>query len=130
VAAAAERVAAVRGWDATWVNFAVEQADALPTFGRAVDWETIYEQGGIVVQVASKEVLLAMKLRANRPGRDTNDIRQLLRLCEIATLDAAEELYEAYYPGDGLTDRAVGMVQRILDGGLPEHVPAPGRIEL
>jgi hypothetical protein len=33
-------------------------------------------------------------------------------------------------PGDGLTDRAVGMVQRILDGGLPEHVPSPGRIDL
>jgi len=131
VAAAAARVADTRGWDPTWLNFAVEQADALPTFGRrAVEWDTIYEQDGIVVQVASKETLLAMKLRANRPGRDTNDIRQLLSLCEIETLEAAEELYEDFYPGDGLTDRAVGMVQRILDGGLPAQVPSPGRIDL
>lgn len=71
-----------------------------------------------------------MKLRANRPGRDTNDIRQLLSLCGIATLEAAEGLYEDYYPGDGLSDRAVGMVERILDGGLPEHVPSPGPIDL
>jgi len=131
VAAAAARVADVHGWDPTWLNFAVEQADALPTFGRrAVEWDTIYDNDGILIQVASKETLLAMKLRANRPGRDTNDIRQLLSLCEIATLEAAEELYEDFYPGDGLTDRAVGMVQRILDGGLPEHVPSPGRIDL
>lgn len=131
VATAAARVAAAHGWDPTWLNFAVEQADALPTFGRrAVEWETIYEQGGIVVQVASKETLLAMKLRANRPGRDTNDIRQLLSLCGIATLESAEELYEDFYPGDGLTDRAIAMVQRILDGGLPEHVQSPGRIDL
>ena len=71
-----------------------------------------------------------MKLRANRPGRDTNDIRQLLTLCRITTLDAAEDLYEDFYPGDALTDRAVAMVTAILDGGLPEHVPSPGPVEL
>jgi hypothetical protein len=131
VADAAGRVAARHGWDASWLNFAVEQADALPTFGRRqVEWETIYDQGGIVVQVASKETLLAMKLRANRPGRDTNDIRQLLSLCKITTLEAAENFYEEYYPSDGLTDRAVVMVQRILDGGLPDYVPSPGKINL
>jgi hypothetical protein len=48
VAAAAARVAARRGWDAAWLNFAVEQADAIPLFGRrAVEWETIYEHDGI-----------------------------------------------------------------------------------
>ncbi|MEI3849243.1 MULTISPECIES: hypothetical protein [unclassified Microbacterium] len=92
MAAAAARVASRRGWDPEWLNFRVEQADALPTFGRQVEWETIYNQAGIVIEIASKEALLAMKLRANRPGRDTNDIRQLLRLCEITTLEGAEEL--------------------------------------
>lgn len=131
VAAAAAHVAARHGWDHSWLNFAVEQADALPTFGRRdVEWETIYDQDGITIQVASKETLLAMKLRANRPGRDTNDIRQLLTLCETTTLEAAEALYEDYYPGDGLTDRAVEMVQRILEQGLPEQVLPPGRVDL
>lgn len=131
VADAAARVADQRGWNPAWLNFAVEQADALPTLGRrAVEWETIYDRDGIVIQVAAKEAMLAMKLRANRPGRDTNDIRQLLRLCAITTLDEAEELYEDLYPGDQLTDRAAGMVTTILDAGLPDEVPPPGPIDI
>src|SRR5690606_25151836 len=90
LAAAAARVAQRRDWDPAWLNFKVTQADALPTLGRQLEWEAIYEGDGIVIQVASKEALLAMKLRANRPGRDTRDIRLLLGLCQIDTLDAAE----------------------------------------
>lgn len=131
VAAAAAKVAQARGWDPDWLNFDVEKADALPTFGRrAVEWETIYDHDGIVIQLAAKEAMLAMKLRANRPGRDTNDIRQLMRLCEIRSVGEAEELYEDFYPGDALTDRAVGMVVAILEGGLPDKVLSPGPIEL
>ena len=125
VAAAAARVAAGHGWNPNWLK-----ADALPMFGRrAVEWETIYDHDGIAIQVA-EDALLAMKLRANRPGRDTNDIRQLMSLCEVSSLEAAEDLYEDFYPGDGLTDRAVDMVRRILDGGLPHHVTSPGPIDL
>ena len=92
VLAAASRVGDRRGWNTGWFNFAVEYADSLPTFGRrAVEWETIYDKAGVVVQVASKEALLAMKLRANRPGRDVNDIRLLLALCGIDTLVEVEE---------------------------------------
>ena len=126
VAAAATRVAVQHGWDPLWLNFAVERADAIPTFGRrAVEWETVFDADGILIQVAAKEALLAMKLRANRPGRDTNDIRQLLALCEINTLADAEDLYEDFYPGDSLTDRAVGMLERILAAGLPSSVASP-----
>lgn len=131
VLAAASRVGDRRGWGPGWFNFAVEHVDSVPTFGRrAVEWETIYDRDGVVIQVASKEVLLAMKLRANRPGRDVDDIRQLLALCGISTLEEAEEHYEGFYPGDALTDRAIGMVERILDGGLPTVVPSPGPIDL
>lgn len=131
VMAAACRVAERHGWDPAWLNFAVERADAVPAFGvRAVEWDTVYDRHDVVIQVAAKEALLAMKLRANRPGRDTNDIRQLLRLCNVMTLDEAESLYEEFYPGDGLTDRAVAMVTKILQDGLPERVPDPGPIDL
>lgn len=71
-----------------------------------------------------------MKLRANRPGRDVNDIRQLLALCSVTALEEAEAHFEDFYPGDGLSDRAIGMVERILDGGLPMVVPSPGPIDL
>lgn len=130
VAAAAAVVAERHGWDPGWVNFGVEQTGAVPAFGRSVEWVTIYDHDEIVIQVAAKEALLAMKLRANRPGRDTNDIRQLLSLCDIRTLEDAGALYEDYYPGDALTDRAVTMVRNIIDGGLPGHVPSPGPVDL
>lgn len=130
VLAAAGRVGDRRGWDDGWFNFAVERSSSVPTFGRSVEWETIHDRDGIVVQVASKEALLAMKLHANRPGRDVDDIRSLLVLCDITSLDQAEELYEDFYPGDGLTDRAMGMVERILAGGLPAEIPAPGPLDL
>lgn len=128
VLAAASRVGDRRGWSDGWFTFAVEHADSVPTFCRPVEWETIYDRAGVVIQVASKEALLAMRLRANRPGRDVDDIRQLLSLCGIAEVEEAEELYGDFYPGDGLTDRAMAMVQRILDGGLPMRVPSPGAI--
>ncbi|MDJ1113407.1 hypothetical protein [Microbacterium dauci] len=131
VAAAAARVALAHEWAPDWLNFNVARVDAVPSFGRRpVEWITIFDDHGIVIQVASKEALLAMKLRASRPGRDTDDIRQLLALCEIGTLDAAESHYDDFYPGDGLSDRAVAMVTRILELGLPVQPPAPGPIDL
>lgn len=57
VAAAAARVATARGWGADWLNFNVELTGSIPMFGRrSVTWETIYDQHGIVIQVADKEV--------------------------------------------------------------------------
>lgn len=130
VAAAAARVAQRHDWDPAWLNFKVTQADALPTLGRAVEWETIYDQDGIVIQVAAKEALLAMKLRANRPGRDTRDIRLLLGLCHITTLEGAEDFYEEFYPGDALTQRAVSIVTAILTDGPPDAPDAPEPLAL
>ena len=130
VAAAAAKVAQRHDWDALWLNFEVTRADALPTLGRAVEWETIYDQERITIQVASKEALLAMKLRANRPGRDTRDIRLLLGLCGMKTLAEAEALYEEFYPGDSLSDRAIEMVTTILANGPIEAPEAPPRAVL
>jgi hypothetical protein len=49
VAAAAERVAQRHDWNPAWLNFEVTKADALPTLGRDVEWETIYDQDGILI---------------------------------------------------------------------------------
>lgn len=66
-------------------------------------------------------------LIANRPGRDTDDIRQLLAICTIGSLEEAEALYEEFYPGEGLDDRAVQMVRAIFGRGRvmapPRHDP-------
>lgn len=55
--------------------------------------------------------------RANRPGRDTREIRLLMSLCQITTIEEAEEFSEEFYPGDGLTSRATSMVAAIFADG-------------
>jgi len=60
-----------------------------------------------------------MKLRAGRPGRDVDDIRRLLHLCTIGNVDAVNDLYEGYYPGDSMSARARRIVERILEEASP-----------
>lgn len=112
-----------RGWGDDWLNDAA--AKYIPSFGQTVEWETFLDDRGLELQVASADALLAMKLNANRPGRDNNDIAQLMALCGIDSLEEAESLFEQYYPGDGLSDRAERMVQRIVEAGLPPRPTFP-----
>jgi hypothetical protein len=119
-------IARKRGWQADWLNDAGK--GFLPLYGRPVEWRTVFDQDGVTIRLASAEALLAMKLNANRPGRDDEDIAQLLVICGVDSLAGAEEVFEAYYPGDCMTERALRMVDAILDGGLPprgELPPAP-----
>lgn len=117
VLAAAQTVARSRGWAPDWFNFGVTRADALPTLGREAEWVTIYQEHGVHIQIGSKETLLAMKLRSNRPGRDVGDIRALIALCSLKTVRSIEDLYEDFYPGDSLSARALGIVTSILEEG-------------
>jgi hypothetical protein len=130
VAAAAHRVAERRGWDDHWFNFEVTKSGGEPLYGRGAEWVTVYEEADIVIQVASVQTLLAMELRANRPGRDTDDIRQLLALCEITTVDGADSLYREFYSGDSLSDRAWRMVVAIFENGPLEKPITPEPISL
>jgi hypothetical protein len=116
-------IAARRGWQDDWLNDAGK--GFIPLYGREVEWLTIFERDGVTVQLASAEALLAMKLNANRPGRDDEDIAQLLTICGVDSLGGAEEVFDAYYPGDCMSDRAIGMVEGILHAGLPARVEAP-----
>ena len=58
------------------------------------------------------------------------DIAKLMVLCDIATVEAAEELYERQYSAELLTDRAVRMVTRILALGLPDRPERPPAADL
>lgn len=128
VVTAAERIADRRGWQRDWLNF--KAAGLAPWWGREILWETIHRDELVTIEVASAEALLAMKLKASRPGRDTDDIRQLLAICEVDSVEAADALFSEYFPGDALTERAWSMVERILaDGPLgPPAAPPPVRL--
>jgi hypothetical protein len=129
VLAAGREIAQANGWPADWLND--EAAGFIPNYGRrATEWETIYDDGRVVIQVASSEAMLAMKLKANRPGRDDTDIAKLMAICGVQDLDTVEELYEDFYPAEALPDRAARMVTRILEVGLPERPEAPPMPEI
>lgn len=126
---AGRQVAEENGWPDDWLNN--QAAIFIPEYGSAhVAWETLYDDGTVVIQVASAEAMLAMKLRANRPGRDDTDIAKLMVLCDVSSVSEAEDLYESFYSAEVLPDRAVTMVTKILAIGLPEVPPSPPTADL
>lgn len=131
VLAAAARVGRRHDWPDDWFNFKVAEADAEPTLGeRRIQWETVYDREKVVLQIADAESMLAMKLRSNRPGRDTADLRQLLALCDVTSVEQAGEFYGEFYPGDSLSDRAWALVENILADGPLRPRPLPGDVDL
>lgn len=95
--------------------------------GRRAEWVTLYDQDGIVVQAASPEMLLAMKLRAfeRRGLRDADDVAVLLSVLKIRTASKAEDVLNDFFPAEDLTPRTFDRVQRILDAGPFDPPPRP-----
>ena len=118
---AAVEVANEHGWPQDWLNSNATMF--LPAYGADPEWEVLYANEDITVEVASPRALLAMKLNASRPGRDVQDIANLLAICDIRDLNAAEEVLNDFYPGDGLPDKALRLLEPIFKQGLPA-VPA------
>jgi hypothetical protein len=57
----------------------------------------VYEGDSLTVSVASPEYLLATKLLASRVGRDEDDIRLLIDLCALTSVDQGIALISRYY---------------------------------
>ena len=88
-------VAARHGLDPDWLN------DAAKGFmpGPDPDPRTVYESDHLLVQVASPEYLLAMKLHSARPGRDIDDAAILYRTAGYTSPEQALDLLEQRFPG-------------------------------
>lgn len=118
---AAAAIASRHGWRADWINDAVTMFLPNGLGTRTPEWRTVHQGPHVTVQVASPDTLLAMKLHAaqRRGNRDAGDLAALLPLCGITSLQAAEQLYGDFYPGDGLTERTLQLVRRLLDNDQP-----------
>lgn len=126
VAAAAARVARQRGWPDEWIND--RATNFLPSgIGRRIEWTTLYDHDGIVIQAASPAMLLAMKLRAmeRRGPRDADDVAALLATLDIRTAEDAEALLNEFFPGEDLTPRTFGRVQALLGNGRSLSITRP-----
>lgn len=130
VSAIAIDIATERNWPSDWVN---DKAKIfLPSgFGsRGCEWQTIHDDGQVLVQVASPEMLLAMKLRAaeKRYLREAPDLTALLAACNITAAEEAEALLNDFFPTDALSDRVYELVTSIIDQAVP--APHPPTIPL
>lgn len=77
-----------------WLNDGVK--GFLPG-GHLSERHVVYESDHLTVSVAPPEYLLATKLLASRVGRDEDDIRLLLDLCGLTTVDQGIALISRYY---------------------------------
>ncbi|MET3767716.1 hypothetical protein ABIB15_000378 [Marisediminicola sp. UYEF4] len=118
-----EEIARDRGWPIDWLNN--KAVIFIPTWGQQVDWEPIFDDPDVSIAIAPIDALLAMKLNAARPGRDTEDIAKLLALNDINSVSAAEDLFESFYPGDGLPELTIRLLERIIQLGLPAKPQSP-----
>lgn len=119
------QIADERNWPDNWLNDKAGQF--VPEWGKAVEWQPMYDDESISIWVAPVDALLAMKLHAvqGRPGRDTDDVAKLLRLNDITSVGAAEAHYEAFYPGDAFSERTVALLEKMFRRGLPRRPDVP-----
>ncbi|ALJ19063.1 nucleotidyl transferase [Microbacterium sp. No. 7] len=116
----ASEIAALHGLPDEWLNDAVLRTGAIP-FARDIDWITVVERGDVTVHVADARALLAMKLRAARPGRDTDDIVHLMSREDIRSIDEAEAVFEEFYPGEAVSERGMRILERIFTVDLVDE---------
>jgi len=93
-----------RGLPHNWLN---DGALAyIPFEAEPADWTEIMRAGEVSLLVAKPQLLLAMKLRANRGIRDGRDIDVLLSACKITSIDQVESLYGKYFSQEVLSPDA------------------------
>jgi len=90
VEAAADEVAHEMGLLVGWLNNRMKFA--LPP--TEIETDLLIERPGVTIRVGSARTLLAMKLKASRPGRDLEDIAVLLRVCKVTSVTEAEAILE------------------------------------
>lgn len=102
-----------KGLRPTWLNDKVRQflpPDGLP------EGATLIARDGVSVVVAPARLLLAMKLRAARIGRDDEDIAILIRRCDIRSVEEAQQVLDECYDGEEpFTLKAEAIVEAALD---------------
>jgi hypothetical protein len=74
----------------------------------------VFREGDVAIYIGSIEMLLAMKLLANRGRRDTSDIEFLLGRCQVTSLEQAQEIYERYHAQDVIAGAAAARIANWL----------------
>lgn len=105
------QLAEERSLPVNWLNDSVK--GFLP--GADPNARVLLDHEGLRVTVASPRYLLAMKLFASRVERDEDDLRVLLALCGISSVDEALRLVEGFYGNRPVEPRVRYLVESLLD---------------
>ena len=97
-----------------WINNRVKFTSPFEGNPNLTYWKEYLREGSIIIQIASAEFLLAMKLKADRGVRDRPDIEILIPICGLTTIEEIIELYENYYPQDVLKSETREVVINML----------------
>lgn len=104
-------MAAEENLDENWIN---DAAMAYVPFETQQQWIDLYRVGGVLVRIASAELLLAMKLRADRGFRDRPDIEGLIKICGIKTIDEIDGLYGSFHHQEVIREETRQVVLKML----------------
>jgi hypothetical protein len=111
IAEVAAEIARHRSLPTTWLNDAVK--GFLP--GPDPNARVLLDVTGLRVMVASPRYLLAMKLLASRIERDEDDLRFLLTLCGIQTVDEALAVVTDLYGTRPVAAKVRFLVAELLE---------------
>lgn len=120
-------VAAEQNLSEDWLNGEVRQF--LSPHGQRRPFPGKEFEPGLAITIPTASYLLALKLKAARPPLpgfpgDEPDIRFLLQRIRPANLEAADEIFERFFPGEIPHDFARAMVTRLL-AEIPRPPPPP-----
>jgi hypothetical protein len=94
----------------SWLN---NQASTYVS-GRAGRGTPVYDHPNLRVMTTPPEHLLAIKARAARAARDTDDLRLLLGRLDLRTLDDVTALVSTFFPGEPLSERSRLLLEDLL----------------
>ena len=114
VLSAVRRIAERAGWPMDWLNTDAQMYSPDPDHPEPA-WELLIERDGVIVEVGTARLLLAMKLHAARGLRDTDDIEVLVTRCGLTSVEEAIDLYEAHYRADPLPERARAKLRQLFE---------------
>ena len=121
VARVAEMLADEHGLRPGWLSGQASQfypATGLP------EGTVIIRREHVEIVVGPPRLILAMKLRAARLGRDNDDIAVLLRRCDIRSVEAAIAVLDEVYGGEEVFKP---VARAIVEAGLGEYAVRSAR---
>jgi hypothetical protein len=74
----------------------------------------VFDHPNLRVMITPTEHLLAMKVRAARAVRDTDDVRVLLRELKLTKVSQVKKIVEKYFADEPLSARSLALIEEVL----------------